>query len=303
MSANLRFDVWAIHMTLNKLYGAHGFASEREGARFLRMNHSTLGRMLDGTTQQFDPLKVKGMAIHLGASLEVADQLFDLAAQTHDVSASGFQEPSNPGKQHSDTPFGLIESGANRIDIYEDNLIPGPFQLVEYMDALVKDNPFATEEGARRSKSDRLSRQGALFGDASPDMRVALNEHALLRIAHEPFYQRQLDHMIDLTERYNLGVYVLPLARGLHPAMSGAFMVMGFNNPVDLEVAYLESYAGREWVEDTEAVAQFRKLFKVILRRCVELGAYLDGQQPMAQVQPQLGERQLGVRGGPPRQR
>lgn len=296
MSANLRFDVWAIHMTLNKLYDAHGFSSEREGARFLRMNHSTLGRMLDGTTQQFDPLKVKGMAIHLGASLEVADQLFELAAQTHNIGASGFQEPSNPGKQHVDTPFGLIESGADRIDIYEDNLIPGPLQLVDYMDALVKDNPFATEEGARRSKADRLRRQEAIFGEDSPDMRVALNEHALLRIAQEPFYERQIEHMLDLTERYNLGIYVLPIARGLHPAMSGAFMIMGFSNPVDLEVAYLESYAGREWVEELEAVAQFRKLFKAILQRCEELGAYLNGRQQVAQVQPQLGERQLGVR-------
>lgn len=282
MSANLRFDVWAIHMTLNKLYDGHGFASEREGARFLKMNHSTLGRMLDGTTQQFDPLKVKGMAIHLGASLEVADQLFELAAQTHDLSASGYQQPSNPGKQHVDTPFGLIESGAERIDIYEDNFIPAPLQLGEYMDALVKDNPFSTSEGAKRSKADRLKRQDALFSGDTPGMRAVMNEHALLRIEHEPFYERQIRHMIDLSERCNLGIYVLPLAQGLHPGMSGAFTMMGFSNPIDLEVVYLESYAGGEWVENLDAVAQFRKLFKVILQRCVELGAYLDGRQQVA---------------------
>lgn len=303
MSANLRFDVWAIHMTLNKLYDAHGFASEREGARFLKMNHSTLGRMLDGTTRQFDPLKVKGMAIHLGASLEVADQLFDLAGQTHDLSASGYQQPSNPGKQHVDTPFGLIESGAGQIDIYEDNYVPAPLQLPEYMDALVEDNPFSTVEGAKRSKADRLKRQEALLDDDLPDMRAVLNEHALLRIEHEPFYERQISHMLDLIERFNLGIYVLPLTQGLHPAMPGAFTIMGFSNPIDLEVVYLESYAGSEWVEELDAVAQFRKLFKVILQRCEELGAYLDGRQQVAQVQPHRGRRQSELRGGPPQPR
>jgi hypothetical protein len=279
MSSNPRFDAWAIRMTLNLLYGTHDFSSEREGARFLQMNHTTLKRMLDGTTQQFDPLRVKGMAVHLGASQDVANQLFELAAQTHNIAASGYLQPSNPGKQHVDSPFGMIVSHAERIDIYEDNLIPGELQLVEYMDALVKDNPFATEEGARRSKADRRARQEAIFDGTAPDMRVVLNEHALLRIAHEPFYDRQVDHLVTLTEQHNVGIYVLPVAKGLHPAMSGAFTIMGFSNPVDLEVVYLESYAGSEWVEELEAVAQFRKLFKVILQRCEELGAYLDGRQ------------------------
>ncbi|MFC3495395.1 DUF5753 domain-containing protein [Glycomyces rhizosphaerae] len=279
MSSNPRFDAWAIRMTLNLLYGAHGFGSEREGARFLQMNHTTLKRMLDGTTQQFDALRVKGMAMHLGASPAVADQLFELAAQTHNIAASGYQQPSNPGKQHADSPFGMIISRADRIDIYEDNLIPGELQLVEYMDALVEDNPFATEEGARRSKADRRARKEAIFSGVTPDMRVVLNEHVLLRIAHEPFFDRQVGHLIDLTEQHNVGIYVLPVAKGLHPAMSGAFTIMGFSNPVDLEVVYLESYAGSEWVEELDAVAQFRKLFKVILQRCEELGAYLNGRQ------------------------
>lgn len=279
MSSNPRFDAWAIRMTLNLLYGAHGFGSEREGARYLKMNHTTLKRMLDGTTQQFDPLRVKGMAIHLGAEEEVANQLFELADQTHNVSASGYQQPSNPAKQHVESPFAVIESAADRIDIYENNLIPAPLQLIEYMDILVKDNPLSTEEGARRSKAERLARQGTLFNGEVPDMRVVLDEPALLRIEHEPFFDRQVEHMLDLSERFNVGIYVVPLSRGVHPAMSSAFRILGFSNPVDLEVVYLESYAGSEWVEEREALAQFRKLFKVILQRCEELGAYLNGRQ------------------------
>jgi hypothetical protein len=291
MPSNPRFDAWVIRMTLNKLYDAHGFASEREGARYLEMNRTTLGRLLDGTTQQFDPLRVKGMATHLGASVAVADQLFKLAAQTHNEDASGYLRRTNSGDQHFGSLFGLLEVEADRIEIYEDNLIPGPLQLLEYMEALSTDNPFSTEEGARRLRADRMERQAMLFGEDAPDMRAVMNEHALLRIANESFYERQIDHMMSLIERHNIGIYILPLSAGLHPAMSGAFRILGFSNPVDLEVVYLESYAGNEWVEELEAVAQFRKLFKVILQRCVELGAYLDGQHQVAQIQPQRGQR------------
>jgi hypothetical protein len=264
------------------------------------MNKDTLARILDGTTQQFDPLKIQGMAKRLGSSDEVADQLFEIAGQTHDHHASGYQVPSNPGNEHADSPFALIESGADRIDIYEDNFVPALFQTQEYMAALSKDNPFSTDSGSRRAQVARLARQTEVLGGEAPEVRAVLNEHCLLRIAHEPFFERQIGHMIDLTERYNLGIYVLPLARGVHPAMSGAFMIMGFSNPVDLEVVYLESYAGSEWVEARDPVQQFRKLFKATLQPSVELGAYLDGSERMAQVQPHRGRRQPELRGSSP---
>lgn len=109
MAANLRFDAWVIVNTLNRLYEKHHFPSLREGARFLYMHKDTLSRTLKGTTQQFDPSRVQGMAIRLGASVGVAQQLFDLAAQTHNTNASGFQEDPGANLPAKDSPFGLIE--------------------------------------------------------------------------------------------------------------------------------------------------------------------------------------------------
>ena len=93
--------------------------------------------------------------------------------------------------------------------------------------------------------------------------------------------------MLDLIERFGIGVHVLPNSAGLHPAAYGSFILMGFSQPTQREVGFLESYgAAGEWVEDRNTLDQFRRLYKSTLQRCVELGAYANADRGMAQVQP-----------------
>ncbi|MCD0444873.1 Scr1 family TA system antitoxin-like transcriptional regulator [Glycomyces sp. A-F 0318] len=282
-----RYDSWVISAVFNKLYERKGFSSIREAARFLFMNHSTLTRWLEGDTVVYDPQKVRGVAISLGASTGMARHLFDLAVQTHDTSASGFHLSADPEAGLAHTPFTLIEAGAERIDIYEESLIAGLLQCIEYIKAFASLEPSADREFVEKVLRFKLERQAAIFGSKVPEMRVVLNEAALLRIAHCDFYEAQIDHMLDLIERYGIGIYVLPMSAGLHRAMFGPFVLMGFDQPVEREIGFLESYgAAGEWVEDRSTLDRFRRLYKSTLQRCVELGAYANADRGMAQIEP-----------------
>lgn len=284
MPSNPRFDAWVIVNTLNRFYEKHSFPSLREGARFLFMHKDTLSRMLKGTTQQFDPSRVQGMAIRLGAPVGVAQQLFDLAAQTHDTNASGFQEDAASGGQTKDSPFALIELGAKRMDVYEEGLVHGLLQTREYMEEVARVHPFE-EEDPKGSVENKLERQRAAFEEGDPpEMRVILNEHCLLRIEGTSLYETQIQHILDLIERHEFGVYVLPVRTGIHAANLGSFIIMGFDHPEGFDLAYVPSIAGASWIENRRLIERCRKLFKVTLRECIELGAYVNADERVAKI-------------------
>jgi hypothetical protein len=280
MPANPRFDQWLIVNTLNRLYDKHNFPSLREGARYLYMHKDTLDRMLKGTTQQFDPSKVQGMAMCLGASVSVGEQLFELAAQTHDTNASGFREDAGLAGQAKDSPFALIELGAKRIDAYEESLIHGLLQTKEYMEEVDRSYPLRPPGEVPASVENKLERQRLAFEEGDPpEMRAILNEQCLLRIKSTGLFHPQMDHMLGLIERYGIGIYVLPISCGVPAAQLGSFTIMGFDHPVGFELAYVPSMAGAQWVENRLVIGQCRKLLKVTLSQCIDLGAYANADK------------------------
>jgi len=288
MSSNPRFDSLVVRMTLNELYARRGFESTREGARYLGVNKDTLDRILTGKTHRHDPPRIQGIAKRLGASDVVAEQLFDLALQTHDNDASGFNQMRKPGNPVASSPFAIVEAAACRLDIYEEALITGLLQTLECMRAYLEVSPFIESvEDSERVIAYKEGRQQTVFEvGVVPAMRVVMSEHALLRLKQLPCYEGQMAHLREMIERYDIGMYVLPISAGPTPAELGAFTLMGFDNPVDFEVAFLEAYAGGAWVEDRDSIAHLRKLFKVILQRCTELGAFLDADKRVDKIQP-----------------
>lgn len=285
MPSTPRFDQWVIVNTINRLYAKHGFPSLREGSRYLFMHKDTLDRTLKGITQQFDPSRIQGMAMRLGASAVVGEQLFQLAAQTHNTHASGYQEDASLAGHAKDSPFALIELGAKRMDVYEEGLVHGLLQTREYMEAVTKAQSWSKSESIE-AVDNKLERQRVAFEEGDPpEMRVVLNEQALLRISRTELYDPQMRHMLDLVQRYNIGIYVLPIRRGIPAGQLGSYTIMGFDHPQGFELAYVPSMAGALWIENREQIAQCRKLLNVTLRECIDLGAYADADKRVAQIE------------------
>lgn len=281
--AKQRFDAWVLSAILRKLYDRHKFESMRQGARFVFANKDTLNRWLSGETQIFDPPKVYGVAGRLGASEEMAQLLFELAVQTHNTDTSGYHQAAHPSGWKVASPFAVLEATASRLDIYEDTMITGLLQIPAYIKAMGRSSPLSTPEHSEGVMRYKLDRQAEVFSDP-PEMRIVMNEQALLRIAHEPFYDAQIRHMLDMSERHEIGIYVLPLAAGLYPTLAGSFTILGFDNPSEREFVFIEAYS-MDWVEDRNALAKFHKLFNGTLQQVIELGAYVNADRAMAEVQ------------------
>src|SRR6266516_2927211 len=54
---------------------------------------------------------------------------------------------------------------------------------------------------------------------------------------------------------------VLPYAAGAHGAMVGSFEILGFPEPIDPDVVYVENMASALFLEEPEAVARYVQVF------------------------------------------
>lgn len=281
---NPRFDQWRIAATLTMLMEAKGL-SLREAARITQSKKDTLARMLNAEVYRYDPPKVLGIAQLLGATAEVAQELFNLAVQTHDTDATGYR-PTGSGNAEWLSPFASIEAEATSLDIYESEYITGLLQTIAYMKAVNEVDPMLTLDWAAKVIELKLKRQKLAWGPArvgsALQMRLILNEPCLLRIKGADLYEEQIAHLKDMVERHGIGIYVLPIARGFHSSMQAAYSIMGFSYPVNMNLVYLESHLGDEYREDRKSVDHSRKLFTATLTKCVELGEYLHADQGVA---------------------
>jgi hypothetical protein len=247
--------------------------------------------MLNGDISEFDPPKLMGIALKLGASMEVAQELFDLAVSSRNADVSGYQQAQQPGVPSWFSPFIPIEAEATSLDIFESSYITGLLQTRAYMEAVAAAHPFLTAEEEKASLNVKLKRYEAAFGASRngppPAMRVVHDEACLLRLEGTALYDEQIDHLLDMSDRFDIGVYVLPRRAGIHPAMEGSFSIMGFSHPAEFQIAYAGTQMSAQYEQDRQVIARLCKLFSVTLTKCVELREHLNADQRVAEIQPQ----------------
>jgi Domain of unknown function (DUF5753) len=71
----------------------------------------------------------------------------------------------------------------------------------------------------------------------------------------------QLRFLASANDLPNVMVQVLPYAAGAHGAMVGSFEVLGFPEPIDPDVVYLENMASALFLEEPEAVSRYVQVF------------------------------------------
>ena len=122
--------------------------------------------------------------------------------------------------QFIDLPW--LEARADRLRDYETLLIPGLLQTREYAETLIRNAAAADtpEEKIERMIELRMTRQQVLDGEASPSFAAVVDESVLRRIIGGPKVMRdQLTTLLDLTERPNVEIRVLPLRSGAHAGL------------------------------------------------------------------------------------
>lgn len=168
---------------------------------------------------------------------------------------------STVGRRYID--FVWLQSRAERLRTYSAMLVPGLLQTREYAETLIRNAAPADtpEEQIERGIELRMTRQQLLGGQAPVDFAAVVDESVLRRVIGGPEVMHgQLTKLLDVAERPNVEVRVLPLRRGAHAGLDGSFWLYEMPDPYP-DVAYVDSLAGKIYVEEDAAVDRFRQAY------------------------------------------
>jgi Domain of unknown function (DUF5753) len=165
-----------------------------------------------------------------------------------------------------------LEAEAAVIHDYAAELVPGLLQTADYYRAFMRAAPAAGDhETIERKAAVRLARQERLTGEDRPKFWAVLNEAVIRRVIGGATTMRaQLQHIAEMADLAHVTVQVLPFRAGAHPAMDGSFIVLGFPEPTDSDVVYLESQAGSLYLERPPEVERYAAIFSHLIAKALD---------------------------------
>ncbi|MGA8113557.1 MAG: helix-turn-helix transcriptional regulator [Actinocatenispora sp.] len=160
-------------------------------------------------------------------------------------------------------PYIGLEAAADTIAAYEALLIPGLLQTREYARAATRAaRPDLTPEEIERRVDLRLARQQLLTEGDAPELWLVLDEAVLHRwVGGREIMRDQLTRLATAAESTNVTIQVVPFNTGEHAGMDGAFVILGFPDPEDLDVVYLDNATGGLYLETEEEVHRYNLMF------------------------------------------
>ncbi|REK87514.1 XRE family transcriptional regulator [Streptomyces inhibens] len=155
-----------------------------------------------------------------------------------------------------------LEGATSLIRVYEVQFVHGLLQTESYAQAVVKRGmPDAGPADIERRVALRMERQKLLVAERSAQFHCVLDEAALRRPYGEREVMReQLRHLIEVSERPNVRLQVMPFSLGGHAGESGAFTMLGFQESGLPDVVYTEQLTSALYVDKPEEVAQYARV-------------------------------------------
>jgi transcriptional regulator with XRE-family HTH domain len=155
-----------------------------------------------------------------------------------------------------------LEQAAAEIRAFEPIVVHGLMQTADYATAVESIGSYTDQHVAEKVQV-RLARQAVL--DRTPDplrLSVVLDESVLLRpAASGSVMVGQLEHLIELGERANVTVQVMPLSAAVFPAAFGAFSLLASGTADEPYMAVTEDGAGPHYLDRRSDISQHVELF------------------------------------------
>jgi transcriptional regulator with XRE-family HTH domain len=241
-----------------------------EAGNVIRASHSKISR-LEGGRVGFKDRDVVDLFMYYGVTDQAQIQtLREIAARANsrgwwhdysDILPSWFEE------------YISLEQAATEIRGYEMQFVPGLLQTEEYARAvtlLAYSNP---KEISRRV-SLRMARQARLSEAEPVSLEMVLDEATLTRpIGGASVMRTQLKHLIEMSQRPNVVIQILPFNAGGHAAAGGPFSVLHFAESDLSDIVFLEQLATAQYLEKPDMV---RKYLAVMERLRLEAATPAD---------------------------
>ncbi len=156
-----------------------------------------------------------------------------------------------------------VERKANEIRKYVTYVIPGLLQTEDYARCCVRPTrPTLTTGEIDRAVALRMSRQEIFQSDSPPRLWAIIDESALRRSNGSPeVMAEQLKHLLEMSERPNIVIQVVPDWEGSTVAQGREFTILTF--PSDPPVVYLEDIGSARYVRNrkTDEVPRYMLVF------------------------------------------
>ncbi|GAA4615889.1 helix-turn-helix transcriptional regulator [Actinoallomurus liliacearum] len=162
------------------------------------------------------------------------------------------QNGHNPDWAQSVTAYEAI---AQLIRIYQGQYIPGPFQTEDYARALLLAGSEVKDLG--ETLKARMERQAAILDRPEPPYVWALLDEDVLDdcIGGVEVMRAQLRYLLELMQRPNISIRIIPRSTGAHIGKDGSFRVITVDSR---DIAYAGAARGGRLIEMCGEVEQFK---------------------------------------------
>jgi transcriptional regulator with XRE-family HTH domain len=241
---------------LRRLRLASGLTIDKV-AEELEFSAAKLSRIETGHVS-VSPRDVRDMLERYGVAEEQRNKLVEAARQARE---KGWWHAYSDVQS---SPYVGLENAADQLRIYEALLVPGLLQTQDYARAVIR----ALFPNLRPPQVDRWIelrevRQALLKQDDPPTVWAILDEDVLRRpVGGRKVMQEQLRRLRVDSAMDNVTLQVLPLEVGEHAGMHGSFTILGFRDPAQQDLVYIENATKELYLESDEELDRYLRAFE-----------------------------------------
>ncbi|WP_405487625.1 helix-turn-helix domain-containing protein [Nocardia sp. NBC_00511] len=236
---------------------------------------SKLGRIERGETGRLTLPEVEKLAKILELSDEELSNLIGLLRQAASKSKwYPYRDllPGNDFRVYLD-----LESAAERLIMFHNNIIPGLLQTTAYAGALDRTYfPNDSDVDLDRRCQLKAERQALITRRHNPVEVTAILHEAVVHtlVGNRTVMDSQIAHLAEISKRPNISLRVLPFSAGLPlGTASGSFTIIDLKANAEGEqspVVYLESLTGAVCLDEPDEVDEHRVAATVIQRAALD---------------------------------
>ncbi|MGR6971878.1 helix-turn-helix domain-containing protein [Streptomyces cynarae] len=245
---------------LRRLREARGITREQAGYS-IRASESKISRMELGRVS-FKTRDVEDLLTLYGITDEA--ERTSLLSLAKEANVAGWWHSYSDVLPNWFPTYVGLEGAAHLIRSYEVQFVHGLLQTEAYAHAVVsRGMKGASTEDIDRRVALRLERQKYLVSENAPQFHVVLDEAAMRRPYGDRRVMRgQLQHLIDISERPNVRLQIMPFSFGGHSGESGSFTILSFSESDLSDVVYMEQLTSALYLDKREDVTQYEAAMK-----------------------------------------
>lgn len=246
--------------------------SQEQVSTEVQLSRSTIVRLEEGNESvRYSLPNMKALLDLYNADERDREILLALAAETRNGrSKSWWHDYTNTALPDWFGLFVVMEDSATRIRIYESELVPGLLQSQEYAELLYRTPAGSTTpEQIQQMVQIRIERQGILNRSNPPQIEVVLNESVIRRpVGDSDLMTRILQHLLEVGEKRNVSIRILPWASGVHGGMTAgnSFTLLDFpqdltGEPIEPSLAYVDTLTGAMYLQKPNEFASYEQVW------------------------------------------